>query len=147
MNLSVSMTRAWPVFARSEITDTFAGFRSQIREGEVTIPWVTTGEPLRAECVGFRRRDPRGRRWACPTGRAGADVVRGARGDRPIHRQSGAQQVRVRKPNKIPLVDLKWQHAEIVDEVTSGLDALMANTTLSSRDRRSPSSNGVCRIL
>ena len=30
---------------------------------------------------------------------------------------------------KIPLVDLKWQHAEIVDEVTSGLEALMANTT------------------
>lgn len=28
----------------------------------------------------------------------------------------------------VPLVDLKWQHAEIVDEVTSGLAAVMANT-------------------
>ncbi|MET0566433.1 MAG: DegT/DnrJ/EryC1/StrS family aminotransferase [Acidimicrobiia bacterium] len=28
----------------------------------------------------------------------------------------------------VPLVDLKWQHAEIVDEVTSGLEAVMANT-------------------
>ena len=28
----------------------------------------------------------------------------------------------------VPLVDLRWQHAEIVDEVTSGLEAVMANT-------------------
>lgn len=36
-----------------EITDTFAGFRSQIREGEVLIPHVTGGEPLRVECESF----------------------------------------------------------------------------------------------
>lgn len=37
-------------------TDTFAGFRNQIREGEVRIPHVTGGEPLRAECDEFLRR-------------------------------------------------------------------------------------------
>lgn len=35
------------------ITDTFAGFRAQIREGEVRIPHVSTGEPLRRECEAF----------------------------------------------------------------------------------------------
>lgn len=39
-----------------EFTDTFAGFRSQIREGEVRIPHVTGGEPLREECDEFLRR-------------------------------------------------------------------------------------------
>lgn len=39
-----------------EITDTFAGFRSQIREGEIVIPHVTGGEPLKAECDDFLRR-------------------------------------------------------------------------------------------
>lgn len=39
-----------------EITDTFAGFRNQIREGEVRIPHVTGGEPLRAECDEFLKR-------------------------------------------------------------------------------------------
>lgn len=39
-----------------DVTDTFAGFRSQIREGEVLIPHVTAGEPLRAECESFLSR-------------------------------------------------------------------------------------------
>jgi len=39
-----------------EFTDTFAGFRSQIREGEVRIPHVTGGEPLKSECDEFLRR-------------------------------------------------------------------------------------------
>lgn len=39
-----------------EFTDTFAGFRNQIREGEVRIPHVTGGEPLREECDEFLRR-------------------------------------------------------------------------------------------
>ena len=39
-----------------EVTDTFAGFRSQIREGEVLIPHVTAGEPLKAECEAFLER-------------------------------------------------------------------------------------------
>ena len=44
------------VGTRDEFTDTFAGFRSQIREGEVRIPHVTGGEPLKSECDEFLRR-------------------------------------------------------------------------------------------
>jgi predicted dehydrogenase len=40
----------------SEITDTFAGFRSQIREGTITIPPVKLGEPLKTECDAFLSR-------------------------------------------------------------------------------------------
>ena len=40
----------------ADLVDTFAGFRSQIREGEVRIPHVTGGEPLKAECEEFLRR-------------------------------------------------------------------------------------------
>ncbi len=38
------------------VVDTFAGFRGQIREGEVRIPHVTGGEPLRTECEEFLQR-------------------------------------------------------------------------------------------
>lgn len=41
------------VESSSAVTDTFAGFRSQIREGQVVIPHVTSGEPLRSECEAF----------------------------------------------------------------------------------------------
>ena len=33
--------------------DTFASFRTSIREGDITIPRVPTNEPLRAECDHF----------------------------------------------------------------------------------------------
>jgi predicted dehydrogenase len=36
-----------------EVQDTFAQFRSEIRDGQVTIPHVTLGEPLAAECRSF----------------------------------------------------------------------------------------------
>lgn len=62
------------VGAASEVTDTFAGFRSQVREGEVLIPHVTTGEPLRAECDAFLRRI-RGDGGTLSSGWTGADVV------------------------------------------------------------------------
>ncbi len=58
----------------SDVTDTFAGFRSQIREGEVRIPNVTSGEPLRAECEAFIER-MRGVAASLSDGRAGAEVV------------------------------------------------------------------------
>ena len=41
------------VDAAADITDTFAGFRAKVREGQVVIPHVTTGEPLRLECESF----------------------------------------------------------------------------------------------
>jgi len=62
------------VGVESEITDTFAGFRSQIREGQVLIPHVTTGEPLRAECDSFLDRI-RGAVGHLSDGWAGAEVV------------------------------------------------------------------------
>ncbi|HKH43098.1 MAG TPA: Gfo/Idh/MocA family oxidoreductase [Thermoanaerobaculia bacterium] len=37
----------------SGFVDTFASFRTSIREGDVLIPRVTTGEPLRTECDHF----------------------------------------------------------------------------------------------
>jgi predicted dehydrogenase len=37
----------------SQWTDTIAGFRSQIREGSVTIPRIQASEPLRSECQSF----------------------------------------------------------------------------------------------
>jgi predicted dehydrogenase len=35
------------------VVDTFASFRASIREGDITIPKVSTGEPLRNECEHF----------------------------------------------------------------------------------------------
>lgn len=58
----------------SVITDTFAGFRSQIREGEVLIPHVTSGEPLKDEAESFLRRI-RGADEATSDGWFGAEVV------------------------------------------------------------------------
>ncbi|HEY4394709.1 MAG TPA: Gfo/Idh/MocA family oxidoreductase [Polyangia bacterium] len=37
----------------TEVVDTFASFRASIREGDITIPKVSTGEPLRNECEHF----------------------------------------------------------------------------------------------
>ncbi|HEY6477835.1 MAG TPA: Gfo/Idh/MocA family oxidoreductase [Polyangia bacterium] len=36
-----------------EVIDTFASFRASIRDGDITIPKVSTGEPLRNECQHF----------------------------------------------------------------------------------------------
>jgi predicted dehydrogenase len=56
------------------ITDTYAGFRSKIREGQVLIPHVTSGEPLKAECESFLRRI-RGSDEQVSDGWEGAQVV------------------------------------------------------------------------
>jgi predicted dehydrogenase len=39
--------------SENEFVDTFASFRASIREGDVTIPRVALGEPLKAECDHF----------------------------------------------------------------------------------------------
>ena len=44
------------VAASPPLSDTFAGFRASIREGTITIPKVTLGEPLRSECEEFLSR-------------------------------------------------------------------------------------------
>jgi predicted dehydrogenase len=81
------------VGAEAEITDTFAGFRSQIREGQVLIPHVTTGEPLRAECDAFLTRI-RGGAASPSDGWAGADVVAVLEAiDRSISKEGAQQEV------------------------------------------------------
>lgn len=56
------------------VSDTFAGFRAQIREGQIVIPRVTAGEPLRSECEAFLDR-VRGNFNDVSDGWAGAEVV------------------------------------------------------------------------
>lgn len=58
----------------SEVSDTFAGFRAQIREGQIIIPRITAGEPLRSECEEFLARI-RGGDGVVSNGWAGAEVV------------------------------------------------------------------------
>ena len=58
----------------SALSDTFAGFRAQIREGQIVIPRITAGEPLRMECEEFLAR-VRGGDGSVSDGWAGAEVV------------------------------------------------------------------------
>lgn len=58
----------------TDLVDTFAAFRSQIREGEVRIPHVTGGEPLRSECEEFLNRVAGGGE-TISNGRDGARIV------------------------------------------------------------------------
>jgi hypothetical protein len=37
----------------STLVDTFASFRASVREGDVTIPKISAGEPLKTECDHF----------------------------------------------------------------------------------------------
>jgi predicted dehydrogenase len=55
--------------------DTFAGFRASVREGEIVIPKVAMGEPLRAECEHFLGCVERGTR-PLGSGEDGVEVVR-----------------------------------------------------------------------
>jgi predicted dehydrogenase len=77
----------------TDVTDTFAGFRSQIREGQVLIPHVTTGEPLRAECDAFLARiQGEDDNWS--DGWAGAEVVAELEAsDRSIANQGSEEKV------------------------------------------------------
>lgn len=58
-----------------EVHDTFASFRANIRDGAITIPNVSLGEPLRAECDEFIAR-LRGKNDQTSDGWAGLEVVR-----------------------------------------------------------------------
>jgi predicted dehydrogenase len=55
--------------------DTFASFRTSIREGEISIPKVMPGEPLKAECDHFLECVAAGRA-SISDGRSGTDAVR-----------------------------------------------------------------------
>jgi predicted dehydrogenase len=58
-----------------DFVDTFASFRASVREGDITIPKVALGEPLRAECAHFVECVREGRRPRS-AGEDGLAVVR-----------------------------------------------------------------------
>jgi predicted dehydrogenase len=60
---------------RPGFVDTFASFRAGIRDGDITIPKVGTGEPLKAECDHFLECMATGRQ-PVTDGRQGVAVVR-----------------------------------------------------------------------
>jgi predicted dehydrogenase len=57
------------------VDDTFAAFRAHIREGAITIPNVSLGEPLRAECEEFVERVTHGT-GGVSDGWSGLEVVK-----------------------------------------------------------------------
>jgi predicted dehydrogenase len=60
---------------RPGFVDTFASFRTSIREGDIVIPRVVLGEPLRAECDHFIECVARGER-PLSDGESGVEAVR-----------------------------------------------------------------------
>jgi predicted dehydrogenase len=79
---------------RAEVVDTFASFRASIREGDITIPKISAGEPLRHECDEFIECIRTGARPQVG-GREAAAVVRALEAiDRSIHAHGRQQQIR-----------------------------------------------------
>ena len=72
------------------VTDTLEGFRSQIREGAVTIPRIAGGEPLKTECDSFIARIG-GSGETLSDGRQGAAVVRALEAVDLSLKQGGAE--------------------------------------------------------
>ena len=64
-----------PLRTRPPFVDTFATFRASVRDGEVTVPTIAMGEPLRAECDHFLDCIATGKE-PLTSGRQGAAVVR-----------------------------------------------------------------------
>jgi predicted dehydrogenase len=60
---------------RPGFVDTFASFRASVRDGDITIPKVSVGEPLKAECDHFLECIHNGR-TPLTSGREATDVVR-----------------------------------------------------------------------
>lgn len=79
------------------VTDTFAGFRAQVREGGVTIPPIVGGEPLRCECEAFLAR-VRGSADELSDGWTGLKVVRVLEAVEASLRQRGAEVAVERDP-------------------------------------------------
>jgi predicted dehydrogenase len=57
------------------VQDTFASFRASLREADITIPRIATGEPLKAECDHFLQCIA-GSKAPMSGAREGASVVR-----------------------------------------------------------------------
>jgi predicted dehydrogenase len=76
---------------QSSFVDTFASFRASVREGDITIPNVVSGEPLKTECQHFLRCIQTGER-PLTDGRDGLAVVRALEAiERSMHNR-GAQE-------------------------------------------------------
>ena len=84
----IAAERVTPLF-----TDTYASFRASIREGDIRIPRVPVGEPLKSECQHFLEcieygKDP------LTGGEEGLKVVRALEAiERSIHAGGAAEQV------------------------------------------------------
>ena len=111
-----------------EVHDTFASFRANIRDGAITIPNVSLGEPLRAECDEFVNR-LLGKSDRTSDGWAGLEVVRALAAMSLSARRNGAlvslDESRVKQ---IPLVDLSRQLEQIRSEVEEGWSTVLAET-------------------
>ncbi len=115
------------------VVDSFASFRAGIREGDVVIPRVKTGEPLKAECEEFlgciaKSQSPLS---------GGRD--RPGRGPRPRGPRAFHARGRPRGAGggcMIPLVDLKAQHRQIADTLAEGFTRVFADTSLHPREGR-----------
>jgi len=73
------------------VVDTFASFRASIREGDITIPKISTGEPLRNECEHFLDCVRTGKRPASG-GTEGVAVVRALEAIDRSMREHGREQ-------------------------------------------------------
>ncbi|HVR02295.1 MAG TPA: Gfo/Idh/MocA family oxidoreductase [Polyangia bacterium] len=71
--------------------DSFASFRASVREGDITIPRITTGEPLRAECDHFIDCVKTGK-TPVTGGREGAAIVRALEAIERSIRNKGRQE-------------------------------------------------------
>ncbi len=111
-----------------EVHDTFASFRANIRDGAITIPNVSLGEPLARRVRRVRGQAPRKegsdfrRVGGFGSGAStGGDVVVG-----PTQRSSG--QSRRGRMKQIPLVDLGRQLEQIRAEVEEGWATVLAES-------------------
>jgi predicted dehydrogenase len=78
----------------AEVVDSFASFRASIREGDITIPRISAGEPLKNECDHFLECVRTGQQ-PLAGGREGAAVVRALEAiDRSMRAHGREQQVR-----------------------------------------------------
>ncbi len=76
---------------RAGYVDTFAQFRASVRDGDITIPKVPTGEPLRQECDDFLACVESGRRPVAG-GAVGVAVVRTLEAIARSMRQGGVEE-------------------------------------------------------
>jgi predicted dehydrogenase len=91
---------------KPSFVDTFATFRATCRDGEVTVPKIAMGEPLRAECDHFLECIVSGKE-PLTGGRQGAAVVRALEAIERSARSGGSEQP-VNPPSPLPRRGADW---------------------------------------